>query len=490
MAISLHSFSLVGLEARPVEVEIQTNPGLPYFGVIGMAGKSVTESRDRVRCALQQSGFRFPMNRKVANLAPADLPKKGSHFDLAIALGVLASSGHFSELEDSFMAIGELGLDGSVKPVRGVMSAVLMAREMGLKSVIVPEANAGEASLVKGIEVFSARDLREVVEHVTGNSLLTRVSGFEWNSGKQPWTMNDVYGHSGCKRALMIAAAGGHHVLMSGPPGTGKSLLARAFASLLPLPSEDEKLEILQIASAAYSQIDPSSCHRPFRSVPSSCTPLGLIGGGPELRAGEITLAHRGVLFLDEIAEFERKTLELLRQPLEEGKVELRFRNLQARYPAQFQLVAAMNPCPCGYYGDREKSCKCSAAQIQFYQNKISGPLMDRIDMHLHVPRIGFSAMHLGGDKTDFNSSIMLARERQHRRLGKGLNAHMSTKEVKELPLSLECQKMLEEFGKQYALSGRSLHRIIKMGRSIADIDEEDRIDKSHLMEALHYRGC
>ena len=477
----------------PVSVEVDVSAGMPAFSIIGLAGTSVQEARERVRSAMTSSGFKFPVTRKVVNLAPAELAKHGSHFDLAMALGFLVASEQLPLVPTSTWVLGELGLEGSLRRVSGVLPALLFAREQGAREVILPVENVREASLVKGLVLRGARNLREVVGHFCGAELPAGSEAYEWEAGAAYLDFADISGQGAAKRALLVAAAGGHHVLMSGPPGSGKTLLSEAFPSVLPPLSFEELLEVLRVHSVAGKPVEQLSLQRPFRRVHSRSTVYGLLGGGATLAPGEVSLAHQGVLFMDEFPEFARESLEALREPLEARKFTLRQGKRSSEFPCQFQLIATMNPCPCGYYGDTEKPCTCTVAEVARYQRKISGPLLDRLDLRVHVPRLPYEDFKLGDleSSASLREKVLRARERQRARLGAhGLstNQELTPRLIKEERLDLKTEDLLKTAAKHHALSGRAIHRIIKVARTIADLDEKDWIEAGHLMEALQYR--
>lgn len=493
MAVSFKTHCLQGLSVLPVNLEVDVTRGMPLFSIIGMAGTSVQEAKERVRSAIVHSGYKFPLNRKIVNLAPAELRKSGSHFDVAIALGFLVTSGQISPLPRDVMVIGELGLEGGVRAVSGILPAVVFAREQGMRQVVLPVANLKEASLVEGIELVPVKSLREVIGHFEGEERAEARVEVDFEANVYAWDFGDISGHSAAKRALLIAAAGGHHVLMSGPPGSGKSMLSRSFLSILPPLSREELLEVLKIYSVAGHTIKHVNFGRPFRRVHHSCSTFGLIGGGVNLMPGEISLAHRGVLFMDEFPEFARGTLEALRAPLEEKELVLRRGSVLSSFPCQFQLIAAMNPCPCGHYGDSVKACSCGAAQVARYRSKVSGPIMDRIDLHIEVPRIPFDELSEKSVRSsaEMRAEVIEARERQRARLkeyGYFTNHEMSSRLVKAEKLDAVTEELLRRATDQHGLSGRGVYRLIKVARTIADLDGVEQVKADHLMEALQYR--
>lgn len=492
----LHSRAREGIEAPPVTVEVHLASGLPVLSMVGLPEPAVKESKDRVRGALLNGRFQFPAGRLTINLAPADLPKEGGRFDLPIALGILGASGQLATGGlDRVELLGELALSGELRPVSGVLPAALAVRDAG-RELILPEANAAEAALVRGLRVRPARHLLEVCEHLNGSRPLPTVSADDRPPAEPDCPdLADVRGQEQAKRALEIAAGGGHSLLLIGPPGTGKSMLANRLPGLLPPLSEAEALEAAAIRSVSdRDPFNPATWRRrPFRSPHHTASGVALVGGGSNPRPGEISLAHLGVLFLDELPEFDRRVLEVLREPLESGRIHISRAARQAEFPASFQLVAAMNPCPCGYLGDASARCHCTADQVARYRGRISGPLLDRIDMHLEVPRI--DAIHLstpaaeGGETSaQVRLRVKAARDRQLARAGKP-NSALSPKEIdRDCPLDASGRRLLEQVLTRLALSARAYHRILKVARTIADLAACDAIALDHLSEAVNYR--
>ncbi len=493
MSLALvHSRAQVGVEAPAVTVEAHLTNGLPSLALVGLPETAVKESKDRVRSAILTSGFEFPLRRITLNLAPADLPKDGGRFDLAVALGILAASGQVpaSSLE-MLECLGELALSGAVRPVQGVLPAALAARTAG-RTLVVPRENAEEASLASGLRVIAICHLLELAAHLNGQAPLEPFvsAGLPDQAASYP-DLIEVQGQVAAKRALLVAAAGAHNLLLSGPPGTGKTLLASRLPGLLPPLQEQEALEVAAIHSvASHAPLDAWPL-RPFRQPHHSASGPALVGGGSKPRPGEITLAHQGVLFLDELPEFDRKVLEVLREPLESGEIVIARANDRVRFPARFQLVAAMNPCPCGYLGDSANRCRCTPEQIQRYRAKLSGPLLDRIDLHLTVAREATSLddpLPGGQDSASAAAEVARARQRQLDRQGCA-NAFLDLQGLRRhCPLPEEDRRWLEGACERLGLSLRAAHRIIKVARTLADLEDTEAVARHHLAEALQYR--
>ncbi len=488
----VHSRAQVGVEAPSVTLEAHLANGLPSLTLVGLPETAVKESKDRVRSAILTSGFDFPARRITLNLAPADLPKDGGRFDLSIALGILAASGQIpADGLDGIECLGELALSGALRPVQGVLPAALAARAAG-RALLVPRANAEEASLASGLTVYAAEHLLEVAAHFSGQTPIAAYQAQGLLRQILPYPdLADVQGQLSAKRGLLIAAAGAHNLLFSGPPGTGKTLLASRLPGLLPPLEEQEALEVAAIQSVASQSPLEHWPQRPFRQPHHSASGPALVGGGSRPQPGEITLAHQGVLFLDELPEFDRKVLEVLREPLESGHIVIARARDRVRFPARFQLVAAMNPCPCGYLGDPSGRCRCTPDQIQRYRGKLSGPLLDRIDLHLTVAR---EATSLNATPPTSESSAtvaaVVARARciQQDRQGCA-NAFLDLAGLRlHCVLDGEDQQWLERACERLGLSLRAAHRILKVSRTLADLEATAAIGRQHLAEALQYR--
>jgi magnesium chelatase family protein len=492
----LYSRARDGIGAPLVTVEVHITNGLPALSIVGLPEMAVRESKDRVRGAILNSRFEFPTRRITINLAPADLPKEGGRFDLPIALGILAASGQIPQQEcHSYEFAGELALSGKLRPIKGVLPIALAAKAAG-RSLIVPHENGAEASLVDGITAYTADHLLEVCEHlIQGNHLKHAFFTSPQSINRAKPDLADMRGQSHAKRALEVAAAGGHSMLMIGPPGSGKSMLASRLSGILPSMTEDEALEsaaVLSISDRGFNFNEWKT--RPFRNPHHTASGVALVGGGSNPRPGEISLAHQGVMFLDELPEFDRRVLEVLREPMESGSITISRAARQAEFPARFQLITAMNPCPCGHLGDNAgRSCSCTSEQVNRYRQRISGPLLDRIDIHIEVPRVPPKLLQQttpnhGEDSHQVRARVEAARNIQLERGGTP-NSSMSSREVEQFcRLDTEAMQLVHRAMEQLGLSARAYHRILKLARTIADLDRREDINTSHLGEAIGYR--